>query len=118
MFKYFSRFRASFYERGILSNRTSTTSDQGSSAVVTQDNKIKNQLPCPLRFVPCFLEACQRHLSQFHVNQNNERYGKSSGEESGSEKSTGDSFHSENINYHQPCALIGAVGWVGIIFSP
>ncbi|XP_075228419.1 uncharacterized protein LOC142328485 [Lycorma delicatula] len=97
--------------RARCSNRTSATADQGRRSAVTQENKI----PCPLRLVPCFLDLCQRHLSQLGIIQNFDANNGKSGHKS-NKSSTEDSFRSENINNYQPCPpIIGAVGWTGVL---
>lgn len=118
MWKCITRGLRAPFERSVWSNRTTATTDQSSTtAAVNHDNKLNFQLPCPFRLIPCFIETCQRHLSQYNVQNKFEKQNNSSGDKSSDNDNTGDSFNSENINYHQPCAIIGAVGWVSRILN-
>ncbi|XP_039289580.1 uncharacterized protein DDB_G0271670 [Nilaparvata lugens] len=105
MWKTLTRGLRAPFERGPWSNRTS--GGEQSTAPNNQENKF--HLPCPFRLIPSLLEKCQTYpylpfCSEQKANQQGAE----------SEGRSDESCKNETL-HHQPCGLLGAVGWSGVL---
>ncbi|RZF46427.1 hypothetical protein LSTR_LSTR012502 [Laodelphax striatellus] len=104
MWKTLARGLRAPFERSPWSNRTS---GEQSTAPNNQENKF--HLPCPFRLIPSLLEKCQTYpYLPFCPERKQNQQG------ADSEGRTDESCKNETF-YQQPCGLLGAVGWSGVL---